>query len=339
MAKIRRVGSPYTFAKNIPNFPLRQVQFQSVTLSHFLTFRGRRTAAENHGDPGYFSLEIKDAGLTSAQKPSEPRLMRDRGCIPLDLLSTSPRVLIFMNAGVQGCPMARTSTYSLRLLSLASRMKLLRRFHSKAGCLSLSFSTKSKRIASRRPTARRNALPLNQLLKATIATTAVGCCGVLATVEWGLFERGGAFGSGWSSVDAIATAKEADNLYVKPSQIPNAGSGLYAKKNFVEGEVVCEYSGDVYNIFQFMSNDSTYALELSPFVYVDARHHEEVLGRYINDHGDLAKINVVWEKHPWQGKAFVVASRDIQSGEELYVSYGSRYWKLAGRELRQGAEH
>ena len=48
--------------------------------------------------------------------------------------------------------------------------------------------------------------------------------------------------------------------------------------------------------------------------------------RYINDCINPAGYNAVFQKQPELGMAYVVALRDIEVGEEIFVDYGKWYW-------------
>ncbi len=50
------------------------------------------------------------------------------------------------------------------------------------------------------------------------------------------------------------------------------------------------------------------------------------LARYINDCRNPLLYNVQFKKDPEHGIAYVVAIRDIEPGEELFVDYGKWYW-------------
>lgn len=74
-------------------------------------------------------------------------------------------------------------------------------------------------------------------------------------------------------------ASEEDYLYTQPSQIPNAGSGLFTSIDIENGEIIAKFIGE--NSIITMDDED----------------------------------NVV-----------LVANRDIQSGEEIFVGYGKKYW-------------
>ena len=129
------------------------------------------------------------------------------------------------------------------------------------------------------------------------------------------------------------------HLKVAPSTIPNAGNGLFTSINIPKGEVVCHYTGYRHDYqSQKRLRDRTYVLKLQngwPKFdrrndgFVDALPCQEVLARYINDPREEERCNVKFEhvQQPGIWHCPVVALRDIEVGEELFVSYGPRYWE------------
>lgn len=65
--------------------------------------------------------------------------------------------------------------------------------------------------------------------------------------------------------------------------------------------------------------------------FVDALPCKKVLARYINDPLLEERCNVKFEniKEPRIWYCPVVAQRDIEEGEELFISYGPRYWETS----------
>ncbi|KAL3658126.1 hypothetical protein V7S43_016969 [Phytophthora oleae] len=125
-----------------------------------------------------------------------------------------------------------------------------------------------------------------------------------------------------------ALALEDNGVEVRDSNIPGAGKGLFATKLHPRGSTVCVYSGEVLpNEAAWKLKDKAYLMKLGDGVYVDALNCPNVLARYINDcRGHCGGFNVHFQKRPEDGKADVVAMRDIQPGQELYVNYGRLYW-------------
>ena len=61
-------------------------------------------------------------------------------------------------------------------------------------------------------------------------------------------------------------------------------------------------------------------------------------GRYVNDNVDPSRLNCKFEKVPARGKAFVVSTRELRAGEELFLSYGRGHWISAGLPAFLGLE-
>lgn len=133
-----------------------------------------------------------------------------------------------------------------------------------------------------------------------------------------------------------------DSLIVAPTLLPNCNFfGLFAGRKFQKGEVVCKYVGNRYRTAEAIRlMDKSYLMRLGEQSYVDALPHKRVLARYMNDCINPDGWNVEFVKLPEKGYALVVALRDIECFEELYVSYGKRYWmlqkpvKLSGAQLQ-----
>ena len=62
--------------------------------------------------------------------------------------------------------------------------------------------------------------------------------------------------------------------------------------------------------------------------FVDGLPAKDVLGRFMNDPRIEEQCNVKFEhiQQPGIWHCPVVAQRDIAAGEELFISYGPRYW-------------
>ncbi|CAB1105190.1 unnamed protein product [Ectocarpus sp. CCAP 1310/34] len=120
---------------------------------------------------------------------------------------------------------------------------------------------------------------------------------------------------------------ETETFEIKQSSIPGAGQGLFAREHFTAGAVVCEYTGrQLRTVEALRAPDKSYLMRLGPQVYVDALDHPEVMARYINDCRNSSLYNVAFRKLPQECKALVVALKDIQPGQEIFVDYGRWYW-------------
>lgn len=122
-------------------------------------------------------------------------------------------------------------------------------------------------------------------------------------------------------------------LRVGPSLIPGAGLGVFATRYHPKGSTVAIYYGDVMDADAIADASRpdwdikyAYSMELAPGVWIDALRHPTCIARYLNDNIDRNKYNVTWVRRPALLIAEVVALRDIEAGEEVYVSYGDEYW-------------
>ncbi|XP_078523738.1 N-lysine methyltransferase KMT5A isoform X2 [Lissotriton helveticus] len=117
--------------------------------------------------------------------------------------------------------------------------------------------------------------------------------------------------------------------------IDGKGRGVFATRDFIRGEFVVEYHGDLIEITDAKKREALYAQDSSTGCYmyyfqyrsktycVDATRETNRLGRLINHskagncHTKLHDINTV-------PHLILIASRDIQAGEELLYDYGDR---------------
>jgi hypothetical protein len=146
--------------------------------------------------------------------------------------------------------------------------------------------------------------------------------------------------------------RHVEGLEVRTSRLPNAGQGLFTVVERKRGTLITFYTG----IEHPKSSDvqTMYALQLTIDRVIDARRTDASVARFINDPGMLdvhdPRINCQVEKktglqiHALQGKdgevherslvhAAVIATRDINAGEELYMSYGAAYWTPPKRNV------
>ncbi len=125
------------------------------------------------------------------------------------------------------------------------------------------------------------------------------------------------------------------NLVVKKSKIPGAGKGLFTNELIKRGERVIEYTGD--NITwaecmkrnELMDGIAAYFFYVSARKCVDAQNCPESLARYANDAAGIVRLQGFRNNSRFEvirGKPYIVASRNIKPGEEIYVAYGKEYW-------------
>ena len=127
-------------------------------------------------------------------------------------------------------------------------------------------------------------------------------------------------------------------LYLKKSLIPGAGKGLFVKKTFKRGDIVCEYEGEFlpWSVCEKRAEEGYegYVFFINNKRCVDAYFTPEAMGRYANDAKGIGRVeglrnNAQYEIKVRNGekRVFIVATRTIHPDGEVLVDYGSDYWK------------
>jgi SET domain-containing protein len=135
------------------------------------------------------------------------------------------------------------------------------------------------------------------------------------------------------------------DLVVKRSKLPKAGKGLYTKRDIKKGERFVEYLGEVVTEAELDRRAEKdiygYAFFITKNKCIDAFYTPDELARYANDAKGLTKIKglnnncsyVVYKNSGW-----IAAEKNIKAGEEIFVSYGSEYWKDIRYNIRLDKE-
>lgn len=141
-------------------------------------------------------------------------------------------------------------------------------------------------------------------------------------------------------------------LLLKKSNIPDAGKGLYTNEFIEKDKIILEYKGYISNTENLTSSESDVAVDVGCGVSIVGSS----LAAYINDNIIYQKVykNQIeqlyspeyisnWDKvfPRWDfsynckfviigkgeyARIYIETIRDIQSGEELFIDYGARYW-------------
>lgn len=146
--------------------------------------------------------------------------------------------------------------------------------------------------------------------------------------------------SGDFSFDRIE-AKESDYLYIKESQIPNAGNGLFTAIAIFKDEIICEFKGEILSPQEAKEREKKgqykYFVSLLDGSTMDSIK-AKCFAKYANDPNGLIKskfkINTMITMDD-QDAICLVAIRDIDQGEELFCSYGKKYWSKFKQELNR----
>ena len=114
------------------------------------------------------------------------------------------------------------------------------------------------------------------------------------------------------------------NFQVRPSTV--SGLGLFAVKILKKNEFISEYKGNNLTLLEiwFLKNRDYLAKGYGINHYIDAKNSWNCWGRYINDYKDPEKINSKFIRI--NDKLFIYSTKVIESGEEIFISYGKIYW-------------
>lgn len=122
-------------------------------------------------------------------------------------------------------------------------------------------------------------------------------------------------------------------LVVKSSGIPGAGKGLFTTIAIEKETVITEFSGEkishTIGAARSIMNESHSLLYLNQKYFVDSYADKSCMATFINDAIGEVRINGIDNNttiHRANGRIYVIALRDIQAGEELFLEYGPDYW-------------
>ncbi|MBL0342648.1 MAG: SET domain-containing protein [Bacteroidetes bacterium] len=131
-------------------------------------------------------------------------------------------------------------------------------------------------------------------------------------------------------------------VFVKKSTLPGAGKGLFTEKDIKKGKNVCEYEGELITWADAIERNDVgkggYVYYINKNACIDAFDFKETFGRYANDAAGVGRVNghrnnaVYHEKGK---KVFIRATRNIQAGSEVFVSYGRAYWNIMKEEMAE----
>ncbi|SKA01447.1 SET domain-containing protein [Sediminibacterium ginsengisoli] len=120
------------------------------------------------------------------------------------------------------------------------------------------------------------------------------------------------------------------HLFVKPSQLPNSGNGLFTKIFIPKGTKIVEYKGRI-TTWKAVENDADngYIFQVNPQHVIDALRTKRALARYANDARGLSRVKGLTNNCDYELdglRAYITSKKDIQPGEEIFVAYGKDYW-------------
>ncbi len=132
-------------------------------------------------------------------------------------------------------------------------------------------------------------------------------------------------------------------LTVKTSQLPNSGKGLFTTTAIKKGEKVIEYEGEIIDWKEYEKrvelNKDGYLFFINKKRCIDAFNTPQHKARFANDAAGLGRVkglknNCVYDIEG--DKCFIVATKNISAGEEIFVSYSKEYWDCIRYNIKIG---
>ncbi|MCD6066195.1 MAG: hypothetical protein K0S33_1021 [Bacteroidetes bacterium] len=131
-------------------------------------------------------------------------------------------------------------------------------------------------------------------------------------------------------------------LLIKKSQLPGAGKGLYTTKAIRKESKIIEYRGEIIGYTEYRrrarKEADHYLFYLRRELCIDAMHTPQYKARYANDAAGITRVKGLRNNSDYiifDDKCFIVASRNIKAGEEIFVNYTSHYWKSMRKRMKK----
>ena len=132
-------------------------------------------------------------------------------------------------------------------------------------------------------------------------------------------------------------------LIVKTSTIPNAGKGLFTNKPIKKHDRVIEYLGEIIDWKEYekrvKEDKDGYLFFINKNLCIDAYNTPKFKARYANDAMGITRVKGKKNNCEYEidGKqCFIIAKRDIEAGEEIFVSYTKEYWDCIRYNIKHG---
>ncbi len=128
-------------------------------------------------------------------------------------------------------------------------------------------------------------------------------------------------------------APERSYLYINTSQLPASGNGLYTAINIYKDEYIAQFKGEILTNLQAKlrakNNKDQYFITMLDGSIMDSMKRN-CFAKYANDVKGSA--NTLFTNNAKIGldeneNVCLIATRYIKSGEEIFCSYGNRYWQ------------
>ena len=128
-------------------------------------------------------------------------------------------------------------------------------------------------------------------------------------------------------------------LFIKRSNVPGAGKGLFTKKAIPKGTRIVEYKGKIttWKEVDHHQGKNGYIYYVKRDHVIDAFTYERALARYANDAKGLNKVKELNNNAEYVEdglKVYIESRKDIPAGGEILVDYGKEYWETIRFNLK-----
>jgi SET domain-containing protein len=134
----------------------------------------------------------------------------------------------------------------------------------------------------------------------------------------------------------IIEAKESDYLFIQHSQLPESGNGLYTAIPIYKDETIAIFKGEIITKRQVQhrvnKEQDQYFISMLDGTILDSKKVKSY-AKYANDAAAYANSAFKNNSKITADEAnivYLVATRNIKAGEEIFCSYGKLYWEKHG---------
>ncbi len=128
-------------------------------------------------------------------------------------------------------------------------------------------------------------------------------------------------------------APESDYLYIQDSQITNAGKGLFTAIDIYPNEIISIFKGEVLNEKEAQKrvseDNDRYFINMLDGSILDSMN-VDCFAKYANDAEAFSKLEFKNNSKialDDNDNVCIIATKKIKSEQEIFCSYGSKYWK------------
>mgnify|MGYP001549333118 FL=1 len=128
-------------------------------------------------------------------------------------------------------------------------------------------------------------------------------------------------------------APESDYLYIQDSQITNAGKGLYTAIDIYPNEIISLFKGEILTDKEVQKRVSEgkdrYFINMLDGSILDSMN-VDCFAKYANDAEAFSKLEFKNNSKITlddDDNVCIVATKKIKSQQEIFCSYGVKYWK------------